>query len=188
MLNFEEINPYYKKVTLIGMMGTGKSKFGRLVANNLNFNFYDVDSIIEKKFQTTIKMLFQEYGEMYFRNIEKEIIEKLIFRIQENDEKVIISIGGGGFDNKETRKLLLNNTNVIWLNTPVDILVQRIGDGSKRPMIKGDVKESINKLLNKRTKFYSLSHYKLNTNKLTQNQVAEKIITIISHQNNKAKK
>ena len=48
MLNFEEINPYYKKVTLIGMMGTGKSKFGRQIANILKFNFYDIDYMIEK--------------------------------------------------------------------------------------------------------------------------------------------
>ena len=82
---------------------------------------------------------------------------------------------------------MLNNTNVIWLNTPINILVERIGNGSKRPMIKGDVRESINKLLEKRTKFYSLSHYQVNTNKLSQNQVTEKIINLISSQNNKEK-
>jgi len=48
MLNFELKKPYYEKVTLIGMMGTGKSKFGRQIANILKFNFYDVDHIIEK--------------------------------------------------------------------------------------------------------------------------------------------
>ena len=101
---------------------------------------------------------------------------------------MIISIGGGGFDNKNTRELLLNYTNVIWLNTPINILVERVGNGSKRPMIKGDVKESIDKLLKKRTKFYSLSHFELNTYKLSQNQVTEKIINLISSKNNKAKK
>ena len=44
-----------------------------------------------------------------------------------NKEKVIISLGGGGFDNEDTRKLLLDNTKVIWLNTPLDILVKRVG-------------------------------------------------------------
>ena len=46
MLNFKEIKPYHEKVTLIGMMGTGKSKLGRQIANILKFNFYDVDYII----------------------------------------------------------------------------------------------------------------------------------------------
>ena len=60
MLNFEEINPYYKKVTLIGMMGTGKSKFGRQIANILKFNFYDIDYMIEKELQITIKQIFRK--------------------------------------------------------------------------------------------------------------------------------
>ena len=184
MLNCKQTNIPNDKVTLIGMMGTGKSKFGRLVANNLNFKFYDVDILIENKFKTTIKDLFRKYGESFFRNVEEETIKKLIFKIRENNEKVIISIGGGGFDNKDTRELLLNHTNVIWLNTPVDILVERVGNGSKRPMIKGDVRASINKLLKKRTKFYSLSHFQLNTYKLSQNQVTEKIINLISSKNN----
>ena len=180
MLNVKQTLIPYDKVTLIGMMGTGKSKFGRLVANNLNFNFYDVDSLIEKQLKKTIKEVFEKYGEPFFRKVEEETIKKLLFQIRENNEKVIISIGGGGFDNEETRELLINNTNVIWLNTPTNILVERIGNGSKRPMIKGDVKESINKLLKKRTKFYSLSHHQIDTSKLSQNQILEKIISLIT--------
>ena len=182
MLNFEVIKPYYEKVTLIGMMGTGKSKFGRQIANILKFNFYDVDHIIEKEFNMTIKQLFQKHGEFYFRTVEKKTIINLILKINKNKEKVIISLGGGGFDNEETRELLLKNTNVIWLNTPLDVLVQRVGDGSKRPMIKGKTRESIKQLLNMRTKYYSLCHNQINTDKLTQNQVIEKLIHIISHQ------
>ncbi len=179
MLNADHTNLSYDKITLVGMMGTGKSKFGRLIANNLNFNFYDVDSLIEKRFKTTIKLIFENYGELFFREIEKETIETLIFKINRNNEKVIISLGGGGFDNLETRELLLNNTFVIWLNTPLNILVQRVGDGSKRPMIKGNTKDAIQELLKKREKFYQLCHYQLNTNKLSQNQITEKIINLI---------
>ena len=180
MLNADHTNLPYDKITLIGMMGTGKSKFGRLVANNLNFNFYDIDLLIEKKFKTTIKLLFQKYGELFFRDVEKQTIKKLIFKINKNNEKVIISIGGGGFDDTETRKLLLNNTSVIWLNTPLDILVQRVGDGLKRPMIRGNTRDAIEKLLKKREKFYCLCHHQLDTNKLSQNQITEKIINLIA--------
>ena len=180
MLNAHHTNLSYDKITLVGMMGTGKSKFGRLVANNLNFNFYDIDSLIEKKFKTTINLIFQKYGELFFREVEKETIKNLIFKINKNSEKVIISLGGGGFDNSETRQLLLNNTFVIWLNTPLNILVQRVGNGSKRPMIKGNTKDAIEKLLKKREKFYHLCHYQFNTNKLSQNQITEKIINLIS--------
>ncbi len=60
MANFKKINPYYEKVTLIGMMGTGKSKFGRHIANILKFNFYDVDNIIEKRIQNDYKRIFSK--------------------------------------------------------------------------------------------------------------------------------
>ena len=186
MLNVEIIKPYYEKVTLIGMMGTGKSKFGRQIANIFKFNFYDVDHMIEEQFNMTIKEFFQKHGEYYFRKIEKKTIYDLILKINKNNEKVIISLGGGGFDNEETRELLLKNTNVIWLNTPLDVLVQRVGDGSKRPMIKGKTRESIIQLLKIRTKYYSLCHNQINTDKLNQNQVTKKLIHIISHQSNLA--
>ena len=181
MLNFKVIKPYYERVTLIGMMGTGKSKFGRQIANILKFNFYDVDHMIEKEFNMTIKKIFQRHGEFYFRRIEKKTISDLILKINRKKEKAIISLGGGGFDNENTRELLLKNTNVIWLNTPLDVLVQRVGDGSKRPMIKGRTKESIKKLLKIRTKYYSLCHNQIDTDKLNQNQITEKLIHVISH-------
>ena len=180
MLNIEEISSHYNKITLIGMMGSGKSKFGRLVANILKFSFYDIDHLIEKKFKMTIKELFQKHGELFFRQIEKKTIKDLILKINKNNEKVIISLGGGGFDNKDTRKLLLKNTNVIWLNTPINVLVERVGNGYKRPMIKGNTRDSIVQLLEKRTKFYSLCHNEVNTNGLSQNQVTEKLINLIS--------
>ena len=66
MLNLKEIKPYHEKVTLIGMMGTGKSKLGLQIANILKFNFYDVDHMVEKEFNMTIKELFQKHGEIFF--------------------------------------------------------------------------------------------------------------------------
>ena len=170
-----------KVITFIGMMGTGKSMFGRIIAKSFNYTFYDVDLLIEKKFNNSIKTLFQENGEKFFRQTEEDTIKELIFDISQSNQNSIISLGGGGFDNINTRTLLLKKSHVIWLNTPIDTLVKRVGDGSKRPMIKGDVKKSISELLKKRIKYYSLCHSQLNTNKLNQNQIIEKISKIISN-------
>jgi shikimate kinase len=171
-----------KKIfTLIGMMGTGKSKFGRLVANNLAYKFYDVDTLIESDQKSTIKTIFQEKGESFFRKIEKNTIKNLIANVTTKEEKSILSLGGGAFDDQETRDRLLSNTYVIWLNTPVDILVKRVGNGSKRPMLKGDVNASINDLLSKRISYYSTCHYQLNTHDLSENQILNKLLTKISN-------
>jgi len=79
-----------KKIfTLIGMMGTGKSKFGRLVANNLAYKFYDVDTLIESDQKSTIKTIFQEKGESFFRKIEKNTIKNLIANVTTKEEKSI---------------------------------------------------------------------------------------------------
>ena len=170
---------YNNLTTLIGMMGSGKTKFGYLVAKKLNLNFYDSDELIEKKFDAPIKDLFKFHGENFFRNIEKEEIYNLINITKVNKENAVISIGGGAFDNSFTRQLLLKDTKVIWLKTPVNTLINRVGDGSKRPMIEGDVKTSIENILKKRIKYYELCHHKLNTDELSQKEITNQIINLI---------
>ena len=175
-------------ITLVGMMGAGKSKFGYTVAKILNFNFYDSDNLIEKHFNTSIKELFQSHGESYFRKIEKEKIKTIINNAIESGEKAIFSLGGGAFDNQHTRDLLLKKTRVIWLNVPVETLIKRVGEGTKRPMITGNVEKSISEILNKRVKYYSLSHHNLNTYNLSQELITKKIIEIIASKNSKVYK
>ena len=171
--------------TIIGMMGAGKSKLGYIVSKSLNVNFYDIDDLIEKDLNTSIKELFKSHGEAYFRRVEEAKIETVINNAISKNEKAIISIGGGAFDNQYSRELLLKNTKVIWLNVPTDILIKRIGDGSKRPMIKGNIEKSITEILSKRIKYYSLSHHQLNAYNLTQKQIKNKMIQFISPENKK---
>ena len=179
-INLKSINNN-KIITFIGMMGTGKSKFGRLIAKNLSFNFYDIDLLIEQKFNNTIKTIFEEKGEKFFRQAEENIIKELTYTFSQANKSSVISLGGGAFDNVNTRTLLLKKSHVIWLNTPVEKLINRVRDGSKRPMIREDVNKSISELLKKRIKYYSLCHDQINTNKLNQNQIIEKITEIISN-------
>ena len=171
--------------TIIGMMGAGKSKLGYIVSKSLNVNFYDIDDLIEKDLNTSIKELFKSHGEAYFRRVEEAKIKIVINNAISKNEKAIVSVGGGAFDNQHSRELLLKNTKVIWLNVPTDILIKRIGDGSKRPMIKGNVEKSITEILSKRVKYYSLSHHQLNAYNLTQKQITKKMIQFISPQNKK---
>lgn len=120
------------KIFLIGFMGSGKTHWGQLLANKLQLPFYDLDTIVTEKEGKTISDIFAEKGEEYFRYKEKESLEELVTE----REQFILSSGGGTpcfFNNIEFMK---KNGKVVWLNTSVDILKQRlIKERKARPMI-----------------------------------------------------
>ena len=89
-----------KNLILIGMMASGKSTIGRLLAKKLNLKFFDTDFIIEKKAKMKIIEIFQKKGEPYFRNLEKKITLSLL-----NKNNCVISLGGGAFINEAVRKV-----------------------------------------------------------------------------------
>ena len=91
-----------KNIVLLGMMGSGKSTIGYLLSKNINLNFLDVDKFIEKETGLKIYDIFQKKGEDYFRNLEEKITLKFL-----KGKGKIISLGGGGFLNKNIRKEIL---------------------------------------------------------------------------------
>ena len=82
-------------VVLVGMMGSGKTTVGKKLANILNLKNFDSDNEIEKSAGMTISEIFDKYGEQYFREVERKIIEK-IFAMNSN---FVLSVGGGAFSN-----------------------------------------------------------------------------------------
>ena len=175
-----KISDSIKLITLIGMMGSGKTSCGSVLANKLGVNFIDIDKIIESESNLKISEIFNKYGEKYFRTLEEKVIYSKINEYLKENLKAIISLGGGGFESKRTRKFLLNNTKVIWLNADIKVLNKRVGNALNRPMIKGNIKTNIEKLLNKRIKNYQKSHIKINTDNLSINNLCDKIIKGIS--------
>ena len=169
-----------KLITLVGMMGSGKTSCGSVLAKKLGIRFIDIDSIIELEENIKISEIFKKFGEEYFRLIEEKVIFLKVSEYLRQNVKAIISLGGGGFESKKTRKFLLKNTKVIWLNTDIKVLSKRVGKAFNRPMIKGNVETNIEKLLNKRIKNYQKSHIKINTDNLSINDLCDKIIKGIS--------
>ena len=171
-----EISNNIKLITLIGMMGSGKTSCGIVLAKKLGINFVDIDSIIEIEENLKISEIFNKFGENYFRSKEEKVIYLKINQYLRQNIKAIISLGGGGFESKKTREFLLNNSKVIWLNSDIKVLSKRVGKAFNRPMIKGNVETNIEMLLNKRIKNYQKSHLKINTDNLSINDLCNKII------------
>ena len=174
------ISNNFNLITLIGMMGSGKTSCGDALAKKLDISFIDIDSIIESEENLKISDIFSKFGEKYFRSIEEKVINLKVNQFLEQNQDAIISLGGGGFESKKTRKFLLNNSKVIWLNTDIKILNKRVGNAINRPMIKGNVETNLEMLLNKRIKNYQKSHLKINTDNLSINDLCDKIIKGIS--------
>ena len=132
------------------MMGSGKSAIGKILANKLNYNFIDVDKIIENEAKKTIKKIFEEDGEVYFRDLE----EKITIEILENRETVV-SLGGGAIINKKIRNFVEKNSYNIYLKVDVDILIKRLQSSRTRPLIyKKNLKTELINLIDKRKIFY----------------------------------
>ena len=137
-------------ISLCGMMGSGKSTIGKILANKLDYNFVDVDKMIENNAGKTIKKIFEEDGEKYFRDLE----EKITINILENKE-TIVSLGGGAIINKNIRNTIKKNSYNIYLNVDVDILIYRLQNSKTRPLIyKKNIKKELNNLISIREKFY----------------------------------
>ena len=93
-----------KNLVFLGMMGSGKSSIGYMIAKKLKLSFIDIDKEIENETEMSIKRIFETKGENYFRKYEEKItLKKLKLRI------AVISLGGGAFMNKTIRKEILNN-------------------------------------------------------------------------------
>jgi shikimate kinase len=150
------------RIFLIGFMASGKSTIGKKLANKLNLPFVDLDTYIEKKFNTKIRFLMYERGQEEFRVIEKEALSEVI----EKYKDAIISTGGGTpcfFDNME--KMRKNGT-TIYLEMDVPTLVNRLLYAKKdRPLIWGKSKEDLTiyakELMNKRKSDYEQADFKV---------------------------
>jgi len=167
-----------KNLVLLGMMAVGKSTLGKIVAKRLNLKFIDTDLNIERKNSMTISEIFKKKGEDFFR-LQEEI--EVLKTLKKN--KCVIAIGGGAFMNKKVRNIILENSLSIWLDLNLKALNKRIKWNKKRPLL--DEKNSSNivkQLFNKRKDFYALADYKINCNRLTKNDIINKIMSIYEKQ------
>lgn len=128
------------KIFLIGFMGSGKTYWGRLLSEKLGILFFDLDEQIVADAERPIVEIFESQGEEQFRQREKEVLNI----ITESHDSFIMACGGGApcyFNNIE---YMNNNGTTVWINTPLDILYQRlISEKEKRPLIKSLTDEQL---------------------------------------------
>ena len=162
-----------ENLVFLGMMGSGKSSIGSLVAKKLGLDFVDVDKEIEKELGLSISKIFETKGENYFRKFEEKTTLKKL-----KSSSTVISLGGGAFSNKEIRKEVIKNHISFWLNWSDDILLNRIKNSKKRPLAFNSSENEIIDLIKKRSNIYSKALYKIECDNLTKNEIVKEILKI----------
>ncbi len=128
-----------KKIALIGMMGSGKSEIGCLLARNYGIDFIDMDRSIEENTKTTIPAIFRDFGEEYFRDLE----ENQLAIMAATPRSFVLSCGGGVVLRDFNRMILKNSFLTIWLDVSIAELKRRLQDQRhQRPLLQSEEWES----------------------------------------------
>jgi len=140
------------RIYLIGFMGAGKSTVGVQLAEQLGFEFHDLDEVIEEETGKSIPELFREDGEERFRDLETQFL-----REQSRSSNPLVLATGGGVPQREENRQIMRETGItIYLDVDFDVIYDRIREGENRPLVPDgeDAYEELRSLWERRQKFY----------------------------------
>ena len=138
-------------ISLIGFMGSGKTTIGQILANEMNYLFFDLDRIIELSEGKTINEIFKSEGESYFRDIESKIIKKIF-----SNKHCVFACGGGVVLRGENMDIINKKSLIVFLEISPREALKRLEDSSERPLLKEKNREAtIKNLIKQRKILYS---------------------------------
>ncbi len=173
----------YIKIVLVGYMGSGKSSIGSHVSNKIGYEFIDLDDYIEEKEKLTVKEIFAQKGEIYFRNLENLALKELI-NLKNN---LVISLGGGTPCYYDNYKLYHKKNGVFsfYLKTSINTLFNHLKTQKQnRPLISNlndlELKEFIAKHLFERSPYYENVDYVLVTDDKSIESISDEILVMLT--------
>jgi shikimate kinase len=184
----------FNSLIFIGLMGCGKSSVGFKVSQQLQLPFSDIDDLIVNKHQKSIPEIFEEHGEVFFREQEHEVFKEKIQQIQQEMQydsfsPHIISTGGGLAVQPQNlvflQELIAKHAfKIVYFHTLPHVLAQRVYNDKNRPLLqqgnKSIVLEKMQTLYNQRHAVYNrLAHYTLDGSKYNVKQLADQVMGIL---------
>jgi shikimate kinase len=161
-----------RTLAMVGMMGAGKSSVGRRLAARLGMPFVDADSEIEKAANASISEIFERYGEAYFRDGERRVIQRLL-----DGQPKVLATGGGAFVNPETRAAISASAISIWLKADRDVLISRVKRRSNRPLLKAaDLDTVLARLIEERNPHYAKAAVHVQSRDVLHDVVIDEIL------------
>lgn len=162
---------YHRKlIYLLGFMGSGKSTIGELLARQVGWPFIDLDSTIEAGQGVSIREIFENAGEPFFRQIEHAALTEA-----SRTEPAVISLGGGTWIQKLNMDFIHSTGGTtIWLDCGLEELRRRCAGIQDRPLFKDP--ESFAQLYNDRVPYYRLAEHHIVTGGITPGEVVQRIL------------
>lgn len=163
-------------IVLVGLMGAGKTSLGKRLAKIYDLPFVDSDAEIEKAAGCSIADIFARFGEAYFRDGERRVIERIL-----TGEPCVMATGGGSFMDERVRALVKEHALSIWLRADLDTLVRRTSKRrDERPLLKsGDPREILGKLIEQRYPIYAEADIVVDVNDEPPEKTSERVHKII---------
>ena len=168
-----------RSIFLIGMMGSGKSSTGPVLAEILKYKYVDLDVLIEKLTKKTIDKVFSEEGEEYFRDLETQCLQEII-----KLPSVVVSTGGGVVLKKENWGILRQGI-IVWLDINKEIALNRLNSKDNiRPLLKGNIDIKYEEIFQTRKDIYAQADLRVEINNEGVKNVAEKILNTLKKEIN----
>ncbi len=168
-----------RSIFLIGMMGSGKSSTGPILAEFLKYKYVDLDVLIEKLTKKTIDKVFSDEGEEYFRDLETQCLQEII-----KLPSVVVSTGGGVVLKKENWGILRQGI-IVWLDINKEIVLNRLNSKDNiRPLLKGNIERTYEEIFQTRKDIYAQADLRVEINNEGVKNVAEKILNALKKEIN----
>ena len=151
----------------------GKTVVGKALAKKLNKKFVELDYLIEQQACKTIPEIFEQAGEITFRELEIEIIKEVA-----GGKNQVIASGGGIVLNQINIDRLKKNSIIVYLTASATVILKRVSNGGDRPVLKTINLPIIQELLKFRQPFYErAADFQINTSRASINSIADQIIS-----------
>lgn len=159
---------YSNPIFIIGFMGAGKTTVGRALASKLNWNFIDLDNIIEAQAGKKIQEIFAESGEGVFRSLEREALRSCC-----NSPRTVVALGGGAFLSEANRAQVQRAGKTVWLDCAFDLCLARIDGDLSRPLASD--KDALRSLFESRRASYRMADLVIQTGSSSPETLADEI-------------
>lgn len=168
-------------VALIGLMGSGKTTVGSILAQRMGYEFLDLDQIIAEGEGLCIADIFALKSEVYFRRLERFYLQGIF-----TSSHLVLATGGGTPAFEDNMKQMIQNTTTVYLETDIASLLFRLKENNtERPLIRGMSEQQMElklyDLLQSREQFYRQAQYIISTTNKLPEEIADEIIASLSH-------